>query len=430
MTLPDHNFQPSSETQPTASRDSTGAPAILVVDDNESNRDALSRRLERRGYALTTASDGPEALRLLGEQSFDLVLLDIMMPGMSGLEVLEHIRRDRSPADLPVIMATAKDQSEDIVQAFGLGANDYVTKPLDFPVVLARVRTQVALKQSVQQIIDLEKRLSERNKELEKANKELVRTGERTRKELETAAKIQAALLPSSIPNLPGLKFAWAFQPCQELAGDSLNLCPFEDGSVGAYVLDVSGHGVGASLLAVAATRLLSAYDPDSILITRSTGEDSAKPASPATVAMRLDKRFAFNPAIGQFITMFYVVINAAKRELTYVSAGHPGAIHLGGHGASVLDVSGMPIGLGDTYEHRVVKLVPGDRVYLYTDGVMEAMNAAGDLFGIDGLIKTVSLHAHLTLQESVAALLVDVQTWCGALPARDDVSVLAFELE
>jgi sigma-B regulation protein RsbU (phosphoserine phosphatase) len=404
--------------------------SLLVVDDNEANRDSLCRRLERRGYTLTSAADGPEALRLLGEQAFDLVLLDVMMPGMSGLEVLERIRRDRSPADLPVIMATANTQSEDIVQALGLGANDYVTKPLDFPVVLARVRTQVSLKQSIQQILDLEKRLSERNQELETANAELVRSAERRKKELEAAAKVQAALLPTSLPETPGLKFAWEYRPCQELAGDSLNVCLFDDGRVGAYVLDVSGHGVGASLLAVAATRLLSAYDPDSLLVMRSAGDGVSRPAPPATVATRLEERFSFNPAIGQFITIFYAVVDAAARELTYASAGHPGAIRLGKGGApaSVLDATGMPIGLGDAYQERVVKLEAGDRVYLYTDGVIEAMNSEDDQFGTDRLIQTLERHLNATLQESISAILEEIREWCGGLPPHDDISVLAFE--
>ncbi len=407
-------------------------PSILVVDDNESNRDALCRRLERRGYALTSAADGPAALRLLSERPFDLVLLDVMMPGMSGLEVLEHLRRDRSPSDLPVIMATAKDQSEDIVHALGLGANDYVTKPLDFQVVLARVRTQVSLKQSVEQIRGLEKRLSERNQELEAANAELVRTAERTRKELETAAKIQEALLPTTLPETPGLKFAWAFRPCQELAGDSLNVCHFDDGRVGAYVLDVSGHGVAASLLAVAATRLLSSHGPDSVLVTTSAGETVRRAAPPATVAARLDERFGWDNAIGQFITIFYAVIDPAARELTYVSAGHPGAIRIGRPPAtaSVLEESGMPIGLGDAYEQQVVQLHAGDRVYLYTDGVLEAMNPADELFGLDRLIAALERNFGATLQDSISALLGEIQDWCAGLPARDDVSVLAFECE
>jgi serine/threonine protein kinase len=116
---------------------------ILVVDDNDLNRDMLSRRLERRGFHVERARDGYEALSLVERGPVDLVLLDIMMPGISGMDVLRKLRESHPPTDLPVIMATAKDQSEDMVQAFELGANDYVTKPLDFQVVLARVQAHL-----------------------------------------------------------------------------------------------------------------------------------------------------------------------------------------------------------------------------------------------------------------------------------------------
>jgi serine/threonine protein kinase/ActR/RegA family two-component response regulator len=119
---------------------------LLVVDDNEMNRDLLSRRLERKGFRVLTAVDGLQALDTIAGSAVDLVLLDVMMPGVTGLDVLRAVRETRSPVELPVIMVTAKDESSDIVQALELGANDYVTKPIDFPVVLARVQTQLRLK--------------------------------------------------------------------------------------------------------------------------------------------------------------------------------------------------------------------------------------------------------------------------------------------
>ncbi len=119
---------------------------ILVVDDNENNRDLIARRLQRKGYAVLTAENGMEALDLLDSAAVDLVVLDIMMPVLTGIDVLKKVRQTRSPAELPIIMATAKDQSEDVVEALENGANDYVTKPLDFPVILARVEAQLRMK--------------------------------------------------------------------------------------------------------------------------------------------------------------------------------------------------------------------------------------------------------------------------------------------
>ncbi len=112
---------------------------VLVVDDNQDNRDLISRRLQRAGYTVLIAENGPEGLDLVQQGGVDLVILDVMMPGLSGIDVLQIVRKNYSTAELPIIMATAKNQSEDMVEALSHGANDYVTKPLDFPVVLARI---------------------------------------------------------------------------------------------------------------------------------------------------------------------------------------------------------------------------------------------------------------------------------------------------
>ncbi len=149
--------------RPGTDRVPTVKSPLLVVDDNELNRDMLSRRLKSRGYIVDTAEDGYRALEMIAEGNFDLVLLDVMMPGISGLEVLEKLREKSGPADLPVIMATAKDTSEDIVAALKLGANDYVTKPLDFPVVLARVQSALSLKHATDEIQRLAQHLEKHN---------------------------------------------------------------------------------------------------------------------------------------------------------------------------------------------------------------------------------------------------------------------------
>jgi diguanylate cyclase (GGDEF)-like protein len=121
---------------------------LLLVDDEETNRDALSRRLVRKGFTVLTAESGRDALAMIGAHRVDAVLLDVMMPEMSGIETLRLLRESRSAAELPVIMVTAKDRSEDVVEALELGANDYVTKPIDFPVALARIRTQVTTRRT------------------------------------------------------------------------------------------------------------------------------------------------------------------------------------------------------------------------------------------------------------------------------------------
>ncbi len=121
---------------------------LLVVDDNEMNRDMLSRRLARKGYQVKVAEDGEKALEIVAREAIDLVLLDIMMPGIDGVEVLKILRRNHSQTELPVIMATAKADSKDMVEALDHGANDYVIKPLEFKVVLARVQKELRTKEA------------------------------------------------------------------------------------------------------------------------------------------------------------------------------------------------------------------------------------------------------------------------------------------
>lgn len=124
--------------------DSTSLGLLLVVDDEEFNRDMLGRRLEIEGYSVMLASGGAEALGLIAEHPFDAILLDAMMPLQSGYEVLAEIRKTRSSIDLPVLMVTAKSHSDDVVSAFEVGANDYITKPINFPVAMARINSHIA----------------------------------------------------------------------------------------------------------------------------------------------------------------------------------------------------------------------------------------------------------------------------------------------
>jgi len=154
-----------SEEEKGEAEESEKAATILVVDDNEMNRDVLSRRLKRQGYEVEVAVDGPAALEKIeaDDPEIDLVLLDIMMPGMSGLEVLEKVRESRSRGELPIIMVTAKSESEDIVQALEKGANDYVTKPIDFAIVRARSEAQIALKRAIGETALLARQLELRN---------------------------------------------------------------------------------------------------------------------------------------------------------------------------------------------------------------------------------------------------------------------------
>jgi sigma-B regulation protein RsbU (phosphoserine phosphatase) len=392
----------------------TDRASLLLVDDDDVTRDLLGRYLERNGFAVTGVADGGEALAHIAKGGQELVLLDILMEGLGGLEILSAVRQRYSATDLPVIMATSKDLSQDVVEALKLGANDYVTKPLDFPVVLARVQTHLSLKRSVDQIRRLERQLTQQNAELEAANR-------RMKRDLAAAARVQAALLPGVTPVPPGARFAWEFRPCDELAGDLLNIFPLDERRVALYVLDVVGHGVAAALLAVMVNAVLGQL--------RLSGE---RLAAPAEVADYLNQEFPWDPQTSQFFTLLYGVLEVNSGAFRFVAAGHPGPVHLSHSDARAenLKLPGRPVGLGDgRYQEHSLTLRPGDRLYLYSDGVVDTSNKAAGAFGVKRLLERIEAGRALPLPDSLVMLLRSVQGWCGELPPDDDISLLAVEL-
>ncbi len=120
---------------------------LLVVEDSDAGREVLVIKLRREGYNVAEATNGRQALEHVASGNTDLVLLDMKLPDMSGLQVLRQLRRSRSMLDMPVIVVSALDRPSDVVEALQSGANDYVTKPFDLTVALARIRTQLSVRQ-------------------------------------------------------------------------------------------------------------------------------------------------------------------------------------------------------------------------------------------------------------------------------------------
>ncbi len=171
---------------------------LLIVDDVRENREILRRRFERHGFHATEADGGVEALDLIERETFDLVLLDIMMPDIAGIEVLERIRKKFSQGALPVIMVSAKSQSEDVIDALNRGANDYIIKPVEFSIARARVITQIERKRAEEQIRRMQEALSRTNAALEckvaDRTRDLVAANQQLQNEMDQREKSQAKI--------------------------------------------------------------------------------------------------------------------------------------------------------------------------------------------------------------------------------------------
>jgi phosphoserine phosphatase RsbU/P len=404
---------------PDKPKSRAGQPAsILVVDDTPANLQVLVGMLKDRGYRVRPVPSGNLALQAARREPPDLILLDINMPEMNGYEVCERLKADDKLKGIPVIFISALTEQLDKVKAFAIGGVDYLTKPFQMEELHARVETHL--------------KLSRLQIELEETNARLAKANARMSRDLKAAAKIQKAFLPREAPSAPGTDIAWIYRPCDELAGDGLNVVPLGDGKVGLYVLDVSGHGVASALLSVTLSRLLSPpSDPSSILIRDGDAGGRFDVTPPAEVAARLNRLFPFDSVTEQFATMVYGILHIATGEFRYVSAGHPGPVHLPvGTDPVILEGQGFPIGLAhDDYEERTVRLGAGDRLYLYSDGVPDAMNPADKPFGEVRLLAAIGKRRSEPLQSGVANLLGEIGRWNGSEKLHDDFSILAVEV-
>ena len=410
---PDH-----LESFPAAAGPAAPAASILVVDDVSANLQVLTAMLKARGYKVRPVPSGKLALLAARKDPPDLILLDINMPEMDGYEVCKNLKSDEGLRGIPVIFISALNENLDKVNAFAIGGVDYLTKPFQMEELHARVETHLNLRR-------FQVALEQANARLEKANGRMSR-------DLEAAARIQKSFLPRETPAIPGVGFAWGYKPCDELAGDGLNIVSLGAGEVGLYVLDVSGHGVSAALLSVTLSRLLSPpSEPSSILIGPSSDPDRPASTPPAEVADRLNQLFPFDMATEQFATLIYGILDTSTRDFRYVAAGHAGPLHVPAAGPpTILENPTFPIGLAaEAYEERRLHLARGDRMYLYSDGLPDAMNPQGERFGDDRLLEAIDRTRSLPLAEGIAALLQQIDRWHGGSAPQDDISLLAVEV-
>jgi PAS domain S-box-containing protein len=251
---------------------------------------------------------------------------------------------------------------------------------------------------------------------------------ERIRRDIQAAAQLQRALLPDYPPRVAGVQFAWAYHPCAGLGGDGLNVFQLDDDHVGFYLLDVSGHGVASALLSVTLARLLSPSLSQSTLL-RVPEDGGYRLVPPGEVACQLNEWFLANPAGEQYFTMIYGILEIQTRRIRFVSAGHPGLLHVRNNGEpAVVRVPGFPIGWTPDaqYSETTLNLNRGDRVFLYSDGLIEACNSAGEAFGVDRLRQVAAVKE--PVQSTTARMVDEVVRWSGN--PDDDLSVLAVGIE
>ena len=311
---------------------------ILLVDDNPTNLQVLYKTLQGRGYKLLIAKSGEDALGIARKAKPILILLDIMMPGIDGYETCRRLKADPD-MNAAVIFMSALNETHDKVKGLDLGAVDYISKPFQAEEVIARVNTHLTIERL--------------NRELLKKNASLEQANEKMKRDLAAAARVQQALLPTELPLCDQAKFAWVYRPCDELGGDALNVFRIDGRFIGLYVLDVSGHGVPASLLSVVVTRDLQPQRGVASVVTKlNDSSDGIVAVDPADVAIRLNALYPMSSNGQHYFTLLYGILDTETGRFRFVCAGHPGPIVMRRDGSTTRPEPGTIriIVLGDSF--------------------------------------------------------------------------------
>jgi sigma-B regulation protein RsbU (phosphoserine phosphatase) len=419
---PDREAKPEDEALPSASR----SGRILVVDDNLINRELLARHLERQGHKIRAAADGASALELLKSEEFDIMILDVMMPGMNGYQILEQIRANERLRDLYIIVISSLSDTQSIARCIQLGAEDYL--PREFEPVILKARIESCLEK---------KSLKEEQALYVSA---LVEAQERLRAELRGGAAYVRSLLPSRISR-PGLRTDWMFIPSASLGGDvfgyhRIRAAECDDTGSGGdsqedsadssklalFLIDVSGHGIESALFSVTLMNLLKAQ----VL----PGADFGDPAS---VLTKLSASFRMEEQNYLYFTAWYGVWDPESGELAFSSAGSPPAVLvLPGGGTIELETGGVIVGLDSkaVYGNDTKKIPPGSRLYLFSDGVYEFRDKSDRIFGLDAFISLLSSRVAATAPgvSALDGVLHDIQAMSAKTRFLDDVSLVEFD--
>lgn len=384
-------------------------PHILLTEDDPAMRGLLAAILRSLGYRVTQAGNGREALEILAQEAINLIITDWMMPEMDGLEFCRRVRARPSAGYTYIILLTGRQDRGSLVEGMDAGADDFVTKPPH----IDELRVRLA---AGRRVLELETQLEQRNRRLAAANEQLHAAYERIEQDLIAAAEVQRRLLPRPRSS-GGFGFDWLFVPSSHVGGDSFNVIHREDQIV-FYLIDVAGHGVQAALTSVSVHQVLS-----------EAGTGPAQGQDPVAVVTELNRRFQVEDLDdARYFTLLYGVLDLRDGRVTLTQAGHPSPLLLRRDGtASMVGDGGSVVGLFPDVEYEAVelRLAPGERLILYSDGVVDCRNEAEEAFTDARLLEVMAGAARDPLGTALRALDGRLREWAGERPFDDDVSVL-----
>lgn len=370
---------------------------ILCIDDSRLNRAFVQKALTPLDFIVEEAETGQRGLEMLADSDYDLILLDIVMPEMDGFTFLKEFKKTEREDFIPIILMTALDDLKSKIKGLTTGADDYLLKPLNEEELIARVMSLLRLK---------------------KANAELFEKNQLIKRELEAAKKIQQFIIPHDFSSIQYPRVSGRYIPIEDIGGDFFDCYSLDDNRTAFLIADVTGHGIPAALTMTMSKMLFGIYAPRH----QSTSE------------LLKDINYRLNGTMldTQYITAFYLIYNRDTSLLQYSNAGHTRALFYRSEKNQVLalDTFGFFLGIMDDvdYEEKSIYVEKGDRLVIYTDGITEAKNRAGEEFGELSLAKFIKNSPDLHGAEFCDRLMNTVTGFIQDREVDDDIAFLNVE--
>ncbi|MEI7842577.1 MAG: fused response regulator/phosphatase [Gallionellaceae bacterium] len=372
---------------------------ILVADDVPANVAMLRTALTKAGHVVISASTGEEALAAFASNLPDVVLMDVMMPGIGGIEATRRMRELHAEYWVPIIFISALSHREDIVRGLEAGGDDYLTKPVDLVLLLAKIN-------AMQRIAELEAKLRT-------ANEELRAYRITSEYELDMAKELMEHIVKESSAEVKGVEL-W-LQPATNMSGDLVITQKYFNDLDYVLLADAMGHGLPAALPLVPLVQVFSAMTHDGFTISAMVRE--------------MNLRLKALLPVGNFVAVTLLCIDRANRNIEVWNGGNPAALLFNAGGEVVHQFKSRHPAIGmlrsDDFDAstEVFQCQDGGWFAGFSDGMVDALNGAGEEFGLARIVAALGgPNPYRSLKESMAAHLN------GNL-AHDDISLAVVKL-
>jgi sigma-B regulation protein RsbU (phosphoserine phosphatase) len=397
-------------------------PAVLVVDDSAAQRKLVVTLLRRWGFEVLSCGDAAEALALARDPRIGLIVSDWIMPGMSGPEFCRNLRASGRDGYQYVILLTSKSDKSDLSEGLEAGADDFLTKPVSPPELKARLNAGA-------RIVAMQGELLEKTTSLGKALTEIRQLYNALDADLDEARRLQMSLLNDTWRDFGRADVALWLEASGHVGGDMVGFFEVDRDVLGFYSMDVSGHGVASAMVVARAAGMLSEGAPYQNVALAAHGEGGFKAVPPDMVAARLNVQLLKEMRSERYLTMCLGFLDHRRGIVRLVQAGHPNPILIHASGeVELVGAGGMPLGLFPEarYETLCLKLEPGDRLMLYSDGLTECPVGGGQLLEEEGLVALCRDARHLRGKAFLSRISQGIAAANGgSMDLPDDASAL-----